>query len=122
MPRLWNHRRDPVSTLGSKVGSDHLAPPGRISSTVATAARAAWRNLDAVYGHTDIPEARWYQIDADDKKRARLNCIRHILSMIPYQDIIPRKLELPPRPHEDKNYVRPPREKHLIVADYYVEY
>ncbi|MBI5671123.1 MAG: polyphosphate kinase 2 [Chloroflexi bacterium] len=88
--------------------------------------RAKWveysKAKDLMLDHTDIPEARWYQIDSDDKKRARLNCIRHILSQIPYEDIIPRKLELPPRPPADQHYVRPPREKHAIVPDYYPEY
>ncbi len=87
--------------------------------------RAKWveysKAKDLMLDHTDIPEARWYQIDSDDKKRARLNCIRHILSKIPYEDIIPRKLELPQRPPPDRHYVRPPREKHSIVPDYYAD-
>lgn len=88
--------------------------------------RAKWveysKTKDLMLDHTDIPEARWYQIDADDKNRSRLNCMRHILAMIPYQDIIPKKLQLPPRPREDKHYVRPPRDKHILVPDYYTEY
>lgn len=74
---------------------------------------------DLMLEHTDIPEARWYQIDSNDKERARLNCIRHLLSLIPYEDVIPKALELSPRPPADEHYVRPPRERHSVVPDYY---
>lgn len=76
---------------------------------------------DVMLEHTDIPECRWYQIDSNDKMRARLNCIRHLLSMIPYEDVIPKKLHLPPRPPADRDYVRPPRDRHIVVQDYYAE-
>jgi hypothetical protein len=46
-------------------------------------------------------------VNADDKKRARLNCIHHLLSMIPYQDLTPEPIGLPPR-QKDEGYVRPP--------------
>jgi polyphosphate kinase 2 len=71
--------------------------------------------------HTDIPECRWYQIDSNDKRRARLNCIRHLLSVIPYENVIPDVIELPPRPPEDQHYVRPPIDKHIYVEDYYAD-
>jgi hypothetical protein len=74
-----------------------------------------------MFSHTDIPEARWYQVESDDKRRARLNCIRHLLSMIPYEDVTPPPIELLPRPPADAHYVRPPRESHLIVPDYYAK-
>ncbi len=87
--------------------------------------RAKWveysKAKDIMFEHTDIPEARWYQVEADDKRRARLNCISHILSMIPYSDAVPEKLELPPRPPDDTNYVRPPRTAHIVVPDYYAD-
>ena len=44
---------------------------------------------DEMFAHTDIKQAPWYVVEADDKKRARLNCIRHLLSMIPYEDLTP---------------------------------
>jgi polyphosphate kinase 2 len=85
--------------------------------------RARWveysKAKDIMFEHTDIPEARWYQIESDDKRRARLNGIRHILSMIPYEDATPDPIDLPPRPPEDEHYVRPPREAHIVVPDYY---
>jgi len=74
---------------------------------------------DIMFDHTDIPEARWYQIESDDKRRARVNCIRHLLSMLPYEDVTPPPIELPPRPPADVQYVRPPRQSHIIVPDYY---
>jgi len=74
---------------------------------------------DIMLEHTDIPEARWYQIKSDDKRRARLICIRHLLDHIPYEDVIPGALELPPRPPRDKHYVRPPLDRHLILPDPY---
>jgi polyphosphate kinase 2 len=74
---------------------------------------------DVMFEHTDIPEARWYQVESDDKRRARLNCMKHILSMVPYVDVTPPPVELPPRPPADVHYVRPPRQSHIIVPDYY---
>jgi polyphosphate kinase 2 len=74
---------------------------------------------DLMLQHTDIPEARWYQIEGDDKKRARLNCLRHLLSMIPYEDIIPKAMELPQRPPADAHYVRPPRDLHIVIPNHY---
>jgi polyphosphate kinase len=76
---------------------------------------------DIMLEFTDIPEARWYQIESDDKRRARLNCIRHILSQIPYKDNVLDNVELPARPPADKHYVRPPREAHIIVPDSYAD-
>ena len=85
--------------------------------------RAKWveysKAKDIMFEHTDIPEARWYQVEGDDKRRARLNCISHMLDMIPYEDVIPELLELPERPPEDDSYVRPPREAHILVGDRY---
>jgi polyphosphate kinase 2 (PPK2 family) len=74
---------------------------------------------DVMMQHTDIPEARWFQLESDDKRRARLNCIQHILSQIPYGNVIPPPIELPPRPPDDDDYERPPRDRHLIVPDQY---
>jgi len=62
---------------------------------------------DAMFAHTDVEHAPWYVVNADDKKRARLNCIEHLLSMIPYDDLTPAPIELPPR-QEAQGYVRPP--------------
>ena len=77
---------------------------------------------DLMLEHTDIPEARWYQIESEVKQRAHLNCIRHLLSLIPYEDVIPPALELPPRPPADAHYVRPPRDAHIYVPDFYADH
>jgi len=58
---------------------------------------------------TNIPEAPWWIIEADDKKRARLNCISHLLTQIPYQEIEHPEPVLPQRVH-NPNYLRGPEE------------
>ncbi|MDH3664146.1 MAG: polyphosphate kinase 2, partial [Alphaproteobacteria bacterium] len=59
---------------------------------------------DIMFAHTDIKQAAWYVVEADVKKRARLNCINHLLSQIPYEDLTPEPIKLPPRT-EGSNYV-----------------
>ena len=85
-------------------------------------ARAHWvgysQAKDDMFRHTDIKQAPWYVVDADDKRRARLNCIAHFLSLIPHADLQPERLELPPR-EQDAGYVRPPLgEQTFIPATY----
>ena len=65
------------------------------------------RAKDTMFAHTDIKQAPWSVVNADVKKHARLNCIKHLLSLIPYQDLTPPAIELPPR-QEAQGYVRPP--------------
>ncbi len=62
---------------------------------------------DEMFAHTDIKQAPWYVVNADQKMCARLNCIRHLLSLIPYEDLTPEPIVLPPR-QADQGYVRPP--------------
>jgi polyphosphate kinase 2 len=71
---------------------------------------------DIMFAHTDIKQAPWYVVNADNKKRARLNCISHLLSMIPYKDIKPRPIKLPPR-QKKVGYVRPPIEDQNFVPE-----
>uniref|UniRef100_B8HLB0 ADP/GDP-polyphosphate phosphotransferase n=1 Tax=Cyanothece sp. (strain PCC 7425 / ATCC 29141) TaxID=395961 RepID=B8HLB0_CYAP4 len=73
---------------------------------------------DKMFAHTNIPEAPWFTVEADDKKRARLNCINHFLSKIPYVDMTPPPLELPPR-RENPDYVRPPKNEQFFVPHVY---
>jgi polyphosphate kinase 2 len=84
-------------------------------------AREKWvefsKAKDEMFSHTDIKQAPWYTVEADDKRRARLNCIAHILSMVPYEDATPPPLKLPPRKPSDESYVRPPKADQNIVAD-----
>ncbi len=84
--------------------------------------RSRWveysRAKDDMFAHTDIREAPWWVVDADDKKRARLNCIHHLLSQTPYKDLTPGPIELPPR-QEDQGYVRPPLCEQNFVPEVY---
>lgn len=73
---------------------------------------------DAMFTHTDTKESPWYVIQADNKKRARLNCISHLLQSIPYKDLTPKKIKLPPREIKT-DYKRPPIEKQNIVNQGY---
>ena len=75
------------------------------------------RAKDQMFALTDIPEAPWYVVESDDKRRARINMIAHLLSTIPYNDVRPPTLELPPRP-PSSGYVRTPREMQTYVPDH----
>ncbi|GGQ27881.1 hypothetical protein GCM10010187_50620 [Actinomadura coerulea] len=70
-----------------------------------------------MFVHTDIPEAPWYVVDSDDKRRARINMIAHLLSTIPYRTVEPPRLPLPERP-PPKGYERPPRDMQTYVPDH----
>lgn len=84
--------------------------------------RGRWEDYskakDEMFAFTDIKQAPWYVVDADDKKRARLNCISHLLSQIPFEDLTPDPIKLPPRV-DRKGYVRPPISDQTFVPDIY---
>jgi polyphosphate kinase len=69
---------------------------------------------DAMFSVTDIKQAPWYVVPSDCKKRARLNCISHLLSLFEYEDLTPEPIELPPR-QVDRGYVRPPISDQTII-------
>jgi hypothetical protein len=71
-----------------------------------------------MFAYTDIKQAPWYVVNADNKKRARLNVIHHLLSLIPYEDLTPEPIVLPVR-QEDKGYVRPPMTDQTFVPEVY---
>jgi len=73
---------------------------------------------DEMFAYTDTKISPWYMVDADNKRRARLNCIHHLLSLIPYQDLTPEPVELPPR-SDSRGYVRPPLEEMTYVPEVY---
>lgn len=73
---------------------------------------------DKMFAHTDIKQAPWYVVHADDKKRARLNCIHHLLSLIPYKNMAPGPIELPER-KDDFSYIRPPITDQNFVPNVY---
>jgi len=84
--------------------------------------RARWeeysKGKDEMFAYTDIKQAPWYVVGADNKKRARLNCISHLLTVIPYEDLTPEPIELPPR-QERMGYVRPPITDQTFVPQKY---
>jgi len=71
---------------------------------------------DEMFAHTDIKQAPWYVVEADEKKRARINCISHLLSLIPYEDLTPPAVKLPPR-QSAGGYIRPPITDQTFVPD-----
>ncbi len=73
---------------------------------------------EAMLARTHIPEARWWIVEGDDKKRARLNCIHHLLSQVPYQDVPHPRVVLPKRVH-NPNYLRGPIPDELYIPDIY---
>lgn len=73
---------------------------------------------DQMFTFTDIKQAPWYVVNADNKKRARLNVIKHLLSLIPYEDLTPEPIVLPPR-QSDSGYVRPPMADQTFVPEVY---
>jgi polyphosphate kinase len=75
------------------------------------------RAKDEMFVHTDIPEAPWYVVESEDKRRARVNMISHLLSTLPYHDVQWAPIELPPRP-PSQGYVRAPREMQTYVPDH----
>ena len=85
-------------------------------------ARARWvdysKAKDRMREHTDIKQAPWYVVDADVKRLARLNIMRHLLGLIPYEDLTPEPVELPPR-QKNVGYVRPPITDQTFVPEYY---
>ena len=84
--------------------------------------RSRWvaysRAKDEMFAHTDIPQAPWFVVDADDKRRARLNCISHLLGLIPYRDLTPAPAPLPPRPPAQA-LERPPMSEQNFVPEKY---
>jgi polyphosphate kinase len=76
------------------------------------------RAKDDMFRHTDTKQSPWWVVEADDKSSARLNCIHHLLSMIPYTEPASANIELPPR-QDDTGYVRPPVADQTFVPAIY---
>lgn len=75
------------------------------------------KSKDMTFEHTDIKQAPWYVVPSDDKKKARLNCISHILSQFEYEDVVPDPVELPEM--EEESYIRPPMDEQTFVPQIY---
>jgi len=76
------------------------------------------RAKDEMFAHTDTKQVPWYVVNADNKKCARLNVIHHLLSLIPYEDLTPKPMKLPPL--DKSKYVRPPLHEQNFIPDVYV--
>jgi polyphosphate kinase 2 len=91
-------------------------------SPIDLESRSRWvdysRAKDEMFAYTDTKQSPWYVVNADIKKHARLNCISHLLSLIPYEDLTPEPIELPPRQPET-GYIRPPINEQTFVPDRY---
>ncbi|WP_317621529.1 polyphosphate kinase 2 [Streptomyces sp. CBMA123] len=75
------------------------------------------RAKDEMFVYTDIPQSPWHVVESDDKRRARINMIAHLLSSVPYREVTPPRIELPPRP-ASRGYQRPPRDLQKYVPDH----
>ena len=73
---------------------------------------------EVMFERTHIPEARWWVVEGDDKKKARLNCIKHLLSQIPYEEIKREAVVLPEREHDD-NYQREPIADDMYIPNWF---
>ncbi len=85
-------------------------------------ARKRWydysRAKDDMFKYTDTKQVPWYVVRADDKKRARLNCISHFLSLIPYKEVPMKKYKLP-HIQKKNGYIRPPITDQTFVPEVY---
>jgi polyphosphate kinase 2 (PPK2 family) len=73
---------------------------------------------DEMFAYTDTKQSPWYVVEADDKRRARLNCISHLLSLIPYEEVPREPIILPPL-EKDKAYIRPPMTEQTFIPNKY---
>ena len=114
------HPARQVLVLGQRRGAGAALPgahrrprPALEASPLDLESRSRWvdysRAKDLMIEHTSTPESPWYEVDADLKRRARLNCIAHLLSLVPYEDVSHPRIELPPR-QKDPGYRRPPKD------------
>jgi hypothetical protein len=86
------------------------------------ASRTHWvdysKAKDEMFAHTDIKQAPWYVVPSDDKRRARLNLISHLLSLVPYEDLTPEPMVLPAR-QSVGGYIRPPMSDQTFIPQVY---
>ena len=120
-----------VLVLGQRRGAGAPLPEPHRRPDQALEAAARWtsshasrwveysRAKDEMFAHTDIKQAPWYVVNADDKKRARLNLIRHLLSLIPYEDLTPEPIEPAAARSRTAGYVRPPMTDQTFVPEVY---
>ncbi|MDO8881076.1 MAG: polyphosphate kinase 2 [Coriobacteriia bacterium] len=92
-------------------------------STIDLDGRDRWeefsRAKDEMFKYTDTKESPWWVVEGDVKKRARLNCISHLLTLIPYEDVLDEPFKLPPRKQSAEGYIRPPIDSQTYVPEVY---
>ncbi|MEX2622467.1 MAG: polyphosphate kinase 2 [Acidimicrobiia bacterium] len=119
--KYWFSVSDPVQEKRFQARIEDPARRWKLSP-MDLESRSRWveysRAKDEMFRYTDIKHAPWYVVNSDNKKRARLNVIAHLLSLIPYEDLTPDPLELPPRQAET-GYIRPPLAEQTFVPDRY---
>jgi polyphosphate kinase 2 len=119
--KYWFSVSDPVQEKRFQARIEDPARRWKLSP-MDLESRSRWveysRAKDEMFRYTDIKHAPWYVVNSDNKKRARLNVINHLLSLIPYEDLTPDALELPPRQAET-GYIRPPLAEQTFVPDRY---
>ena len=71
-----------------------------------------------MFRYTDTKQSPWYVVDGNNKRKARLNCIHHLLNQIDYEYITPPEVELPDK-QEDNSYIRPPIDEQTYVPEVY---
>ena len=85
--------------------------------------RARWEEYsfakDEMFSYTDTRRSPWWVVNGEDKRSARLNCISHLLSQIPYEDVVPAPPELAPRPESSGRHMRPPMDHQTFVPELY---
>jgi polyphosphate kinase 2 len=72
---------------------------------------------DQMFKHTDTQQSPWFVVDAEDKRAARLNCICHLLSQIPYQAVVSEQISLPKI--DTQNMLRPPFQEQRFIPNKY---
>ena len=106
------------STNFESRGTVHGASHGMTSHGTRVTARVMVEAKDIMFSKTHIPEAPWFTVEANDKRRARLNCLSHILSKVPYEDMTPEPIKMPKRPKQG-GYKRPPFNEQFFVPNHY---
>ena len=76
---------------------------------------------DNMFAYTDTKKSPWYVVNSDIKRHAHINCISHFLSLIPYEDLTPKEIELPRR-KKSKGYLRPPEDEQTFVPNYHSKF
>jgi polyphosphate kinase 2 len=118
--KFWFSVSDEEQERRFKDRIEHPAKRWKLSD-MDLKSRAHWidysRAKDVMFDHTDTKASPWWVIDGDDKRKARLNCIQHLLEAIPYEDHTSDELVMPPR--QQGTYLRPPAEEQSFVVDHY---